>query len=193
MTTKKSRDERIAEILDAGKKVFLKKGFKNAYMEDIIAETSLSKGGFYYYYKDKKDIFFEILSIASDKSMSKLINKKENLNSKTKFKNFFKNMLYEIIFDESDEAKMYMIFISEISGNPEFLKYLNKLEEKYFGILKDLFSDVFIELTEKEIKDKVKILYYTFHAISYYAKTLKIENLYKDNMDVLEKIYEDIF
>ncbi|WP_220607934.1 helix-turn-helix domain-containing protein [Methanobrevibacter oralis] len=36
--------------MNAALKVFLKKGYSNATMEDIINETSLSKGGFYYYF-----------------------------------------------------------------------------------------------------------------------------------------------
>ncbi|WP_197017444.1 TetR family transcriptional regulator [Methanobrevibacter oralis] len=36
--------------MDAVFKVFLKKGYFNVTMEDIINETSLSKGGFYYYF-----------------------------------------------------------------------------------------------------------------------------------------------
>jgi len=58
---RKTREERLCEILEAGKKVFLKKGYENATMEDIIAETELSKGGFYYYYSDKKEIMIDIM------------------------------------------------------------------------------------------------------------------------------------
>ena len=38
---------RKKEILDAAKKAFIKKGFADTVMEDIIAETSLSRGGVY--------------------------------------------------------------------------------------------------------------------------------------------------
>ncbi|MCL0052705.1 TetR/AcrR family transcriptional regulator, partial [Peptococcaceae bacterium] len=59
--TKKSREERIEEILKAAVCVFLEKGYRNATMEDIIAKTSLSKGGFYYYFKNTKEIFLAIM------------------------------------------------------------------------------------------------------------------------------------
>lgn len=193
VASKKSRDERIKEILDAGKKAFLIKGFKNTFMEDIIAETSLSKGGFYYYYKDKKDIFFEILKIASDQSISALISQKEQLNSREQFKEFFKMMLCDGIFNHSDEAKMYRIFVSEIYGNAEFLEQLKALEAGYFVILNDLFGDVFPALSESEVDEKVRLLYHTFHAMSYYVGTLKLEKLYSNNRSVLEKIFDDIF
>ena len=44
---KKVSQIRKKEILDAAKKVFLRKGFADTVMEDIIVETSLSRGGVY--------------------------------------------------------------------------------------------------------------------------------------------------
>lgn len=44
---------RKKEILDAAKRVFLRKGFADTVMEDIITETSLSRGSVYYHYKNK--------------------------------------------------------------------------------------------------------------------------------------------
>ena len=44
---------RKKEILDAARKVFLSKGFADTVMEDIITETSLSRGGVYYHYKNR--------------------------------------------------------------------------------------------------------------------------------------------
>ena len=49
------------EILDAAKKVFLRKGFADTVMEDIINETSLSRGGVYYHYKNKVEILHDLM------------------------------------------------------------------------------------------------------------------------------------
>ena len=52
---------RKREILDAAKKVFLRKGFADTVMEDIITETSLSRGGVYYHYKNKVEILHDLM------------------------------------------------------------------------------------------------------------------------------------
>lgn len=52
---------RKKEILDAAKRVFLRKGFADTVMEDIITETSLSRGGVYYHYKNKVEILHDLL------------------------------------------------------------------------------------------------------------------------------------
>ena len=71
---RKTSQERVKEILNAALKVFLKKGYSNATMEDIINETSLSKGGFYYYFKSKEDIFLMILEEDTKRNINFIYN-----------------------------------------------------------------------------------------------------------------------
>jgi len=59
---RKTREERIDEIMDAAMKLFCSKGYQASTMEDIIAETELSKGGFYHYYGRKKDILIDMMA-----------------------------------------------------------------------------------------------------------------------------------
>ena len=52
----REREQRQHEILDAAEKVFLKKGFYSATMDDIAIEAELSKGTLYLYFKSKESI-----------------------------------------------------------------------------------------------------------------------------------------
>ena len=58
---RKTKEERCKEIMEAAGSVFFDKGYRNTTMEDIIAKTSLSKGGVYQYYKSTKAIMFDIM------------------------------------------------------------------------------------------------------------------------------------
>jgi TetR/AcrR family transcriptional regulator, transcriptional repressor for nem operon len=42
-------------------KLFLKKSFKDVTLNEILEKTGLSKGGFYYYYESKEQLFLEII------------------------------------------------------------------------------------------------------------------------------------
>ena len=53
--------ERIPLILNAAIKVFSKKGFEAARMEDIAKAAKLSVGGVYWYYKGKDEIILAIM------------------------------------------------------------------------------------------------------------------------------------
>ena len=54
-------------ILQAALKCFLRKGYNNTTMDDIVAESNLSKGTLYWYFDSKKDLFNAALtSVAED-------------------------------------------------------------------------------------------------------------------------------
>ncbi len=64
--------ERIPLILNSAIKVFAKKGFEAARMEDISKTAKLSVGGVYWYYKSKEDIILAIMEQLIDKDVKEL-------------------------------------------------------------------------------------------------------------------------
>ena len=54
-------DKRKAEIVEAAARVFSKKGFGGARMDDIVQETGLSKGLLYWYFKSKDALIVALL------------------------------------------------------------------------------------------------------------------------------------
>ena len=50
-------DERRAQIIEAALACFARKGYHRTTMDDIVAESGLSKGTLYWYFKSKKEIF----------------------------------------------------------------------------------------------------------------------------------------
>ncbi|TET82024.1 MAG: TetR/AcrR family transcriptional regulator [Anaerolineales bacterium] len=53
--------ERREQILNAAEKVFTRLGFSKARIDDIVAESELSKGAIYWYYKSKDTIIAALL------------------------------------------------------------------------------------------------------------------------------------
>lgn len=54
------------KILEVGKREFLKKGFKEASLNHIVAEAGFTKGAFYGYYADKAALFEDLVSSAAE-------------------------------------------------------------------------------------------------------------------------------
>jgi len=52
---------RCAEILQAGRKVFAKKGFEQATVDDIASAARVAKGTLYLYFRSKREIYLEAL------------------------------------------------------------------------------------------------------------------------------------
>ncbi|MFQ6082685.1 MAG: TetR/AcrR family transcriptional regulator [Candidatus Aminicenantia bacterium] len=59
--TKKKELERKNQILEAAIRCFSKNGYHETTMEDIVQESGLSKGGIYWYFKSKRDIFLALI------------------------------------------------------------------------------------------------------------------------------------
>jgi len=65
MTTKQRRTrekaQRVKDITDAARAVFLKKGYQNASVEEIAQKAELSKGAVYFYFKNKDELYVSLM------------------------------------------------------------------------------------------------------------------------------------
>lgn len=62
MTKRAPKKDRREQILQAALTCFARKGYHLATMDDIVAQSGLSKGSLYWHYKNKKDLFLSIMS-----------------------------------------------------------------------------------------------------------------------------------
>jgi AcrR family transcriptional regulator len=53
-------EERKAQIFQAALVCFSRKGYYQTTMDDIVAESGLSKGALYWYFKSKKELFLSL-------------------------------------------------------------------------------------------------------------------------------------
>lgn len=129
---------RKKEILDAAKKVFLRKGFADTVMEDIITETSLSRGGVYYHYKNKVEILHDLMregmAYRVDKINEVLAEYSGELDA-----NSVAHMVVDKVLDESELMSVYAIYLQAMKNNDD-LKNLfpilveESLEATYVGV-----------------------------------------------------------
>ena len=61
MTKHKSQDERRAQILEAARSCFIRNGYGHTRVDDIAKEAGLSKGGVYFHFSSKREIFDALL------------------------------------------------------------------------------------------------------------------------------------
>ena len=57
----KDRGVRIREIQDAAKKIFFRRGFQSATVEEIAQKAGTSKGTVYLYFKNKEDLYVSLM------------------------------------------------------------------------------------------------------------------------------------
>jgi AcrR family transcriptional regulator len=69
MTKHRSPDERASQILDAARECFLQKGYFATRMDEIAEASGLSKGGIYFHFDSKKDIFRTLVEQEYEQAM----------------------------------------------------------------------------------------------------------------------------
>ena len=55
-------EERRTQIIQAALTCFTRKGYNNTTMDDIVAESGLSKGSLYWYFESKDELFAQVIS-----------------------------------------------------------------------------------------------------------------------------------
>lgn len=63
------KKDKILEILEAAKKVFIKKGYIQTTMQDIIIEAGISRGAMYSYFNNIEHVFEELLKLEDEKDI----------------------------------------------------------------------------------------------------------------------------
>lgn len=139
-------------IQGAALKCFIKTGYHQTRIEDIISEASIGKGTFYLYFKNKEEL---VLSFIDE--LNKIFNEihlwiMESLKSNVDLKQLFKNEGKQIIIVLNENRKLASFLLNEgMSISPKvkrrikaFYEYLTSSAERSYteaqkiGLLKDI-------------------------------------------------------
>ena len=127
------------EIMDAALRVFARRGFGAATLDEVAQEAEFSKGALYLYFTSKEDILYNILY-----SMSNFIIRgfRETLCGKRSFREELHNLLIgtaEFSFQHRDTAKVVMA--QHIAGftvlSEEGRSKLINIHEEIVGVLRE--------------------------------------------------------
>lgn len=116
------KEERKKIIQDISKNVFLKKGFENTTMQDIVTAADMSIGGLYHHYKNTTEIFHDIMTQANTLReiaiIQKLTNNKITLQ-------LLSSIIVDKILADNEFVSLYIMFLKQIKEN-EPLRALNE-------------------------------------------------------------------
>lgn len=139
-------------IIECAAKLFLTNGYNNTGINEILLETNLPKGSFYYHFKNKKDLAIEVANYFKEKIGLWLLEVSKNRT----WKEFVEIFITQIIQDAKDENYFgcpFAVLGSEIA----FLD--SEIANAYSSPMKNLvylFSKVleFSKVPKEEINDK---------------------------------------
>ncbi|MCT4566464.1 MAG: TetR/AcrR family transcriptional regulator [Maledivibacter sp.] len=182
---RKSREERYEEIRSAALKVFLEKGYRNTTMEDIINATSLSKGGFYHYYRSTKQILIDIMRYGNYRFIEQNIKLKENA-SREEVCMALTNIMLDKVLNEAPERELYLMFAYEIIYDKDFEKVFLELEKETLDIFDNIFKDNTSNCESEKLRNKNIYISRMGNAL------LLTQNLFSDK-EILKKNRENLY
>jgi AcrR family transcriptional regulator len=141
MTEHRSHDERADQILNAARDCFLEKGYFATRMDEIARESGLSKGGIYFHFDSKKDIFRTLVEQEYEEAMALLEGAYDSDESEAPTEMFAEvGHLFTERFATTD-APRFMAIIAEMAlRDEEIRQMLLELQHNYIERTADVLE-----------------------------------------------------
>ncbi len=188
---KEKKFKKKEQLLEIAIKEFAEKGYENSSLNNILKETGISKGTFYYHFKNKEDLYGYIISI--------LIEEKKNFLQKNFNAEIYKQDIFSILknltnigleFARSNPQinKFAESFMKE-KDNEIYHKMINKFSPDTYEYIDNLIEmsyqkgEIRGDLPNEFVK---RIVSYLFSNIFEIANMFKLED-FEDISDILIK------
>ena len=93
---KNLQSDKKNNILMAAVKVLTNKGYYSSTMDDIVAESKMSKGAIYHYYSSKKDVYLAVIDMWENQTQELLAPAADEDSSAQAIKKLFKLLAQQL-------------------------------------------------------------------------------------------------
>lgn len=177
-------EKRKEEIKKVAARVFVKLGFSNTTMEDLVRETGLSKGGFYYYYKNTTDIIYDLM-IDGINYRNDIIKESLNIEKEVSIEFLAREMTKKVI-DNTTLTGVYVEFLLAKKRNEKLNEVYKKLEYKTIESFKNI--NINLENYNVSVK-KFELLAFFINSMILSSNILNARETLLKNKSVIEKIF----
>ena len=175
------------KLIDASFKEFSLYNFNDASINRIIKEAGISRGSFYMYFEDKKDLYFylleQYLEVLIDNMKKDLIKNKGDL-----FKMFQDNIKESYNSFKNNNINFFKKSLENITIMEESKKTFGFRDKR---LLKELIPNINLELLNAKAKKHIEVIF----AINMHLLMVTLMKLLKkDSLDeeILKDYYEQL-
>ena len=187
-------DEKVDFICEKAYEEFIKNGVNNFSLNKFIESLNMSKGQFYYYFKTKEELIFEVI----DKKAQKIFD--DTVKNVAKEKTFYNKLLSLFSFylgNCSAEDKLFDKLVKDA-----FYLYLNMKNQyikqknaEYYDFIHKIVDEIFTEMIEinyikKDSKKFIPSLIATADGMYLQANILENYDIKKNLMDYIDILDE---
>ncbi|MCT4688461.1 TetR/AcrR family transcriptional regulator [Vallitalea sp.] len=190
---RKTREEREKEIKQAALDIFIEKGYRNTTMEDIIAETTLSKGGVYRYFSSPKEIMIAIMRDGNEVDNRFFRQVSVKVNSKEDICRILADKSLDKVLSTSPQKKLYLMFIYEILYDKKLENIFLGFEKQTFIQLEKLFGDKISFFQDKDQEKNILFMSRLINAMLLVHALFSDKQVFESNKDYIHKIFYDFY
>ena len=139
MTKHLPEARRRSQILEAARKLFVENGYVATKMSDIADTAGLSKGGVYFHFSSKEDVFAALV----DDEFSRSIGFIQEMGKKDPSSEMFETLgkhFYERFYGESDAARLFVVMGEMALRDRALRKKLADIQNAYYTAVSELIQ-----------------------------------------------------
>ena len=187
-------DEKVDFICEKAYEEFIKNGVNNFSLNKFIESLNMSKGQFYYYFKTKEELIFEVI----DKKAQKIFD--DTVKNVAKEKTFYNKLLSlfsfylgncsaeDKLFDKLVKDNFYLYLIMKN-------QYIKQKNAEYYDFIHKIVDEIFTEMIEinyikKDSKKFIPSLIATADGMYLQAIILENYDIKKNLMDYIDILDE---
>jgi len=199
--TQRRKDLKKKHIIDTAIKIFSSNGYHATTVKDVVEKADISVGTFYFYFKNKEDLFETLYDEVSEEFYNALCNSLENKNNEIDL-GFSKAIAFFLKVIEHNRPLARILLIEAVGLNPRFERKRAEVTQKYVNYTGEYFKQM--KLCNKVSIPDVKIFSLAFigtlynvimdwlqstsmNSLTDYAYALTIYNLQALKVDYKDK------
>jgi len=191
MAENRTKKERKYQIMEAALSVFVRKGYANTRMDDIVKESGLSKGAIYHHYKSKKDLFLSLIDHWETHSFPDFYSKNGRSRTATNTLRDFAQAILEIFNSKKHLFLAEIEFWSLSNQDIEVRERSQALYEKLINLFELVLQKGIRNGEFKKIDTRLTALFIlsSFQGINWFCmyneEKIKPENYLCNSIDIL--------
>ena len=185
------KEKRQFQIMEAAMKVFTKKGFASARVDDIVEESGLSKGAIYHHYNGKKDIFLALITHWETQTFPNFYSRNGKERSAADTLRDFAKEIIKVFKKRSYVFHAEVEFWSLSNQDDEVRKRSQDLYEKIINLFELVINKGIREKEFIQVDTHMIAIYIlsVFQGINWFCifndKKLKAENYIRDSIEMI--------
>lgn len=147
----KEKQKRVERVYTTAARTLYQKGYDKTSIRDIARATDMTTAGLYYYFKNKEELLFQILSSHMDDMISGI--EKIQIEKKTPLDLIKEYILYQINSYCSDKYRTKLMLTDDDCLTGDLYKEVKNKQRQYLGYWRKALNSYFIQegITNKNI------------------------------------------